>query len=246
MPNPSSHGSRAGAPGRAAGTLPGIGAWIGGLAAAAALLAAGVAAAGVQAGEFTDPTEAQYAILQEALESGVVPAELALAVERSNPDGRRVVGRADRRARDARRSVADLGRLYHRYGERWDLALSHYYGGPLAMCEGRYVSHVHTVPQVAEVLERWRRYQEDRTLADLVQRTRAMQARSARFAALDAGGVGTAPGTDYDAPRRRPGARLSPGRGVSAVALPSARGRFRSDDRPVYGAAFLARPVRFE
>lgn len=231
MPNPSSHGSRAGAPGRPAGPPPWIGAWIGGLAAAAALLVAGAAAADVQAGEFTDPTEAQYAVLQEALESGVVPPELALAVEWSNPDGRR---------------VADLGRLYHRYGERWDLALSHYYGGPLAMCEERYVNHVHTVPQVAEVMERWRRYQEDRTLADLVQRTRAMQARSARFAALDAGDVGTAPGADYYPPPRRPGARLSPGRGVSAAALPSARGRFRSDDRPVYGAAFPARPVRFE
>ena len=246
MPNPSSRGARAGAPGRAAGTLSGIRALIRALAAAAALVAAGAAAGGPQAGELADPAEVQYAALDEALKNGVVPPELALAVARSNLDGPRVAGHTGRHPRNARRSVAYLERLYRQYGERWDLALSHYYGGPLARCEGRYVSHVHTVSRVAEVMEWWRRYQEDRTLAELVRRTRAMQARGIRFATRDVGGAGAAPAAECDDPRRRPGGRRSPGRGGSAAALPFAPGRFRSDDRPVYGVAFLARPVRFE
>ena len=236
----------------------------------AALLATGAAV--VEAGNprvvaFSDPDGQQYTIIDEALRNGAVPPELALAVARVAPDDRHAAGRAGyagrfadsgyrgRRPRDVRRDVAYLERLYRRYGERWDLALSHYYGGPLATCEGDYVSHVHTASRVAEVMAWWRRYQDDPTLGELVRRTRAMQARGVRFAARGdgsdggvrvghggSGGHGVTPGKKHDAHRDRPQGRLRLDRG-GYVALPFAPGRFRSDNRPVYG---VARTGRFD
>jgi len=53
-----------------------------------------------------------------------------------------------------------LERLYHQYGRRWDLALSHYNGGTLKGRGARAVPHSYTRKYVADVL-RWRdRYQE--------------------------------------------------------------------------------------
>ena len=206
-------------------------------------------AVGPQAGAFVHPTGTQHAIVDEALRNGAVPPELALAVARVAPDGRYAAryagdsglsGRTSYRPRGVRRSVAWLERLYRRYGERWDLALSHYYGGPLARCEGRYVSHVHTASHVTDVMAWWRRYQEDPTLGDLVRRTRAMQARGARFAALDAGATPGAEHEEYDKHRSRRQGRSRSDRG-GYVALPFVQGRFRSDDRPAYGAARAGR-----
>ena len=272
MPNQPCSGTRCGASSRATKILAGIRALVTTSAATVAgttipaavvttaLLATGATVAGAggpRAGAFAHPSGTQQAIVDEALRNGAVPPELALAVARVVPDGRyaagyagdgRLSGHAGYRARSVRQGVARLERLYRRYGERWDLALSHYYGGPLTRCEGRYVSHVHTVSQVTDVMEWWRRYQEDPTLEDLVRRTRAMRVRGARFAALGSGdgsggdgnvgrdGGGPAPGTDYDTHRRRADERLRTDRGGYA-ALPFVQGRFRSDDRPAYGVA---------
>ena len=266
MPNQPSHGVRHGSPGRAALTLSGIGALAAAVAATVKARAAtatatvflvagtmGAAAGDSQAGAFAHPTGTQYAIVDEALRNGTVPPELALAVARVAPDGRYAVGyagdgglsgRTSYRTRSVRQGVAWLERLYRRYGERWDLALSHYYGGPLAKCEGRYVSHLHTASHVTDVMAWWRRYQEDPTLGDLVRRTRAMQARGVRFAALDAGATPGAEHEEYDKHRSRPEGRSRPDR-QGYVALPFVQGRFRSDDRPAYGISHPARAARF-
>ena len=106
------------------------------------------------------------------------------------------------------------------------------------------MSHVHTASHVTDVMEWWRRYQEDPTLGDLVRRTRAMQARGARFAALDAGAMPGAEHEEYDKHRSRPEGRSRPDR-EGYVALPFVQGRFRSDDRPAYGISHPARAARF-
>ena len=254
MSSQPSHGVHRGSLGRAAGTFSGIRAFAAAEAAtikartataiATVVLAAGAmgAAAGDSRAEaFVNPTGTQHAIIDEALRNAVVPPELALAVARVPPDDGDAAGHVRHGPRSVRQSVAWLERLYRRYDERWDLALSHYFGGPLARCEGRYVSHVHTHSRVASVMEWWRRYQEDWALDDLVRRTRAIRARGARLAAID---TGTTPGVkheEYDKRRGRPEGRSQPNR-WGHVALPFVQGRFRSDDRPAYGAV---RPGRF-
>lgn len=258
MSNQPSHGVHRGSLGRAAGTFSGIRAFAAAGAAtikartaaatATVVLAAGAtmgAAAGDSRAEaFVNPTGTQHAIVDEALRNAVVPPELALAVARVPPDDGDAAGHVRHGPRSVRRGVVRLERLYRRYDERWDLALSHYFGGPLARCKGRYVSHVHTHSRVASVMEWWRRYQEDRTLSDLVRRTRAIRARGARLAATD---TGTTPGVkyeEYDKRRSRPEGRSRPNRG-DHVALPFVQGRFRSDDHPTYGAVRPGRSARF-
>lgn len=154
------------------------------------------------------PAPGQRVVVNAASKSAV-PPELALAVARTGRDQRLTgagapgalgvmqvlpaVVRAEfglhghdlaaTRA-NAGVGVALLERLYRRYGERWDLALSHYRGGPLPRCEGVLVAHAHTVDYVASVMEWWRRYQKQGTVAALT------------------GGAGNAVGSDTAAGRR--------------------------------------------
>ena len=138
-----------------------------------------------RAGASEPPAAAQRAVVDAASKSAVVPPELALAVARAGaaargggPQAVGVMGIRPSLARtefgvgghvlrDARANaglgVALLERLHGRHGGRWDLALSHYRGGPPARCEGGAVVHDRTLGYVAEVMEWWRRYQDDGT-----------------------------------------------------------------------------------
>ena len=168
---------------------------------AAFLLAACADAWEARAGASEPPASARRAVVDAASKSAVVPPELALAVARagaaarSGPQAVGVMGIRPALARaefgvgshvlrDARANaglgVALLERLHGRHGGRWDLALSHYRGGPPARCEGGTVVHDHTVGYVAEVMEWWRRYQDDGTAAP-----RAGEDRPARFGATE-------------------------------------------------------------
>ncbi len=210
-------------------------------------LLAGAVAGHAEAREFAYPAHAQRVVVGAALKSAV-PPELALAVARAGRDERltgaetpeavgimhvlpsvaqaelgvQAYGLGDARA-NAGIGVALLERLYRRYGERWDLALSHYRGGLLPRCAGRPVAHVHTVDYVAGVMEWWRRYQEDKTVAALTGGSGNDAARGAR---PDTEANARTPGA--------PGATQAHGSGNGAAWL-DWRGRFRSDDQPAYG-----------
>ena len=203
------------------------------------------------AGESAYPGDAQRIVAAAALKSAV-PPELALAVVWMGRDPRfrdagapRAVGVMQAPPslalaefgihayglRDARANagigVALLERLYRRYGERWDLALSHYRAGPLPRCGSGPVAHAHTVEYVAGVMEWWRRHQKDGTVAALMAGAAAdASARVVRVFPADS----ETPG----------GARARSS--VNGAAWPDAEGRFRSHDRPARGNG---RPRRF-
>lgn len=132
-----------------------------------------------------DPAlDVQRMIVEEALQSRVPPA-LALAVARvesnfqpgaESPVGARgvmqimpktargVFGVHESQLWDARLNIRlginFLEQLYTQYGQRWDLALSHYNGGTLAGGSGAHaVPHDYTRKYVADV-QRWQRYYE--------------------------------------------------------------------------------------
>ena len=148
---------------------------------AAFLLAAPAGAWEASASE--PPAAARRAVVDAASKSAVVPPELARAVARAGAAARggagpRTVGIMGIRPSLARAEfgvgahvlrdaganaglgVALLERLHGRHGGRWDLALSHYRGGPPARCESGPVVHDDTLGYVAEVMEWWRRYQD--------------------------------------------------------------------------------------
>ena len=136
----------------------------------------------------------QRIVAEEAAENGTVPVSLALAVARveSNFDprahsvaGARGVmqimpatarGEFGVRAKElwhprtnARLGVRFLEKLYYQYGQRWDLALSHYNGGGLKRDRrGRYIPHTYTRRYVSNVLLHSRRYERDVSTAALV------------------------------------------------------------------------------
>ena len=203
------------------------------------------------AGELAHPGDAQRIVAAAAVRSAV-PPELALAVARMGRDPRfrdagapRAMGvmqvlpsvaRAEfgihaYGLRDARANAGIgmtlLERLYRRHGERWDLALSHYRGGPLPRCGNGPVAHAHTMEYVAGVMEWWRRHQKDETVA-------ALMAGAAADASAHVG----------------PGFRAGSGRTggtrtrslVNGAAWTDVEGRFRSHDRPGRGHG---RPRRF-
>lgn len=91
--------------------------------------------------------------------------------------------------------VALLERLYRRYGERWDLALSHYRGGSLVRCESGPVVHERTFVYVAEVMEWWRRHQMDEKVAALIEDIRKRGIGDSRFS--EAGGGARVESTPY-------------------------------------------------
>lgn len=173
----------------------------------------------------------RVAAVDAALRSAV-PPELALAVAEAGASGRRVpgaVGAMGLRAELARRefglsswrprgaraeaglAIALLERLHRRHGGRWDLALSQYRAGPLPGGEDGAAVHPRTVGYVADVLERWRRNQDDEGVTMLIRAARRGLECGPRFAA---GGHGT---------RRTAG------------------DRFRIQDRPAIRAAGPAR-----
>ena len=143
-------------------------------------------------------------VVVEAAIKSAVPPELALAVARAGEQLREerfngrvgvmgispevALGELGVRAGGLRSPKANAGlgvalleRLYRRYGERWDLALSHYRGGPLVMCESGPVAHQHTLDYVADVMEWWRRHQKDEKVAALIEDVRRRGVRSSRF-----------------------------------------------------------------
>ena len=175
-----------------------------GTAFAVLFLAVAAIAGDERAVAFVHSPEARRAVVGAALKSAV-PPELALAVARAgvafprrSPEAgtaaglmgiRPALARAEfgirayhlRETRaNAGLGVALLERLYRRHGERWDLALSHYRGGPLGRCESGPVAHGDTLDYVADVMEWWRRYQEDETAAALIAAMRRGGTRSAR------------------------------------------------------------------
>lgn len=231
-------------------------------ASAALALLTGLVAGDAPARKLAYPAWAQRVVVDAALKSAV-PPELALAVARAGRNlrlagagapeavgimqvlpsvaraelGIRAYGLGDARA-NAGIGVALLERLHRRYGERWDLALSHYRGGPLARCASGPVAHAQTVDYVAAVMEWWRRYQKDGTVAALTggaatDATRAPQrARAANS---------KTPGAPGSAGQPTPGDTRAWG-SENGPASPDRDGRFRFDDRPAHGHG---RPPRF-
>jgi soluble lytic murein transglycosylase-like protein len=130
------------------------------------------------------PVDVQLMVIEEAMKSRVPPA-LALAVARvesnfqaqaQSPVGARgVMQIMPKTARDVfgvhesqlwnarlniRLGINFLEQLYTQYGQRWDLALSHYNGGTLAGGSGATARpHDYTKKYVADV-QRWQRYYE--------------------------------------------------------------------------------------
>ncbi len=131
------------------------------------------------------PLDIQRMVIEEALNSRVPPA-LALAVARvesnfearaESPVGARgVMQIMPKTARDVfgvhasqlwnarlniRLGLNFLEQLHTQYGQRWDLALSHYNGGTLAGGAGATaIPHDFTGKYIADV-QRWQRYYED-------------------------------------------------------------------------------------
>ena len=189
------------------------------IAAAAVLLAAMAAAGDTRANGVAHSAHAQHMVVAAALKTAV-PPELALAVARVGgvrwshaEDGRSAVGimgirpslaRAEfgvgpyqlRETRaNAALGVALLERLHGRYDERWDLALSHYRGGPLGRCGNEAVVHLHTIDYVADVMEWWRRHQDDETITALIADVRQGRIQPNRFAVDDNTFLRTGEGT---------------------------------------------------
>ncbi len=170
------------------------------------LLLAGVA----DARSFSYASDVHRTVVDEALKNGTVPPSLALAVARvesnfrpgaqSSAGARGVMqimpatargefGVLPHRLWDAqtnvRLGVTFLERLYRMYGERWDLALSHYNGGSLKKRGGQFIAHSYTTGYVADVMEWWRRYQKDATVTALVDRMKSAQRGRIRFASSE-------------------------------------------------------------
>lgn len=179
------------------------------LAVAAVLVVAMAASSDTRANDVVHSAHSQQTVVAAALKT-TVPPELALAVARVGgvrwsdaEDGHVAVGimgvhpslvRAEfgvgprqlqERRANAALGVALLERLYGRYGERWDLALSHYRGGPLGRCGSEAVVHLYTIDYVADVMEWWRRHQDDETISVLIEDVRRGHFRRDRFAVDD-------------------------------------------------------------
>ena len=179
------------------------------LATAVFLLAAMAAASDTRANGVALSAHAQQTVVSAALKT-TVPPELALAVARVGgvrwshaEDGRAAAGimgirpslaRAEfgigpYQLRETRANagvgVALLERLHGQHGKRWDLALSHYRGGPLGRCGNEAVVHMHTIDYVADVMDWWRRYQDDETISTLIGDVRQGRFQRNRFTVDD-------------------------------------------------------------
>ena len=174
-------------------------------------------------------------VIDAALKS-TVPPELALAVARvgSRPefgDGIGVMnlltvlahrefgvraGFLHNPRTSAGLGVALLERLHRRYDGRWDLALSHYRGGPLSRCGDEPVIHDHSLAYVADILEWWRRYQKDETVTKMIEDVRRRGPGRARFTVLGAGRPRARDNADPADRRSAPLARGETGSGREA------------------------------
>ena len=182
--------------------------WARRLAASALVLLSAVAVAGDARAGIPDRDERRF-VVDAALKS-TVPPELALAVARvrGGPEFRNGIGVMNLSPDLARREfgvragilynpsanaglgVALLERLHRRFEGRWDLALSYYRGGPLPRCGDETVIHEHSLEYVADVLEWWRRYQKDETVAKTIDDVRRRGPGRSRFTALETGRQG--------------------------------------------------------
>lgn len=161
--------------------------------------------------EANAPLDIQRMVIEEAMNSRVPPA-LALAVARvesnfqaqaQSPVGARgvmqimpktargVFGVHESQLWDARLNIRlgieFLEQLYDQYGQRWDLALSHYNGGSLTGGAGA-VPHSYTRKYIADV-QRWQRYYENpsafRTDVAQVRASVPARGRTGRAARID-------------------------------------------------------------
>ena len=64
-------------------------------------------------------------------------------------------------ATNVRLGLLHLSRLHRRYGGDWELALSHYRGGPLHWLDGGYRPHDFTHGWLQRVMYHWRYYQRE-------------------------------------------------------------------------------------
>ncbi len=164
----------------------------------------------------------QRVLVEEAVRNGAVPPALALAVARvesnfqahvtSSAGARGVMQIMPATARgefgvgadllfdarvNVRLGVEFLERLYNQYGNRWDLALSHYNGGTLSRVAGQWVAHSYTREYVNNVMRFWNTYQRERWVMALVNDVRGgTQLASAEIPARNSAPIGDAPPAD--------------------------------------------------
>ena len=154
------------------------------------------------------PGSIERLILAESIEVPTVPAALALAVAKEASDfGRdlngatgsvgvmqlwpetaaREFGVTPNQLRDPVTSVRlglhYLSRLYWRHDGNWELALSHYRGGPLQSRAGRDTPHEHTQGFVDRVMRWWWRYEHSPMVRDQVPERRPIPRFNNRFSA---------------------------------------------------------------
>ena len=89
-----------------------------------------------------------------------------------------------------------LARLHWRYDGNWEMALSHYRGGPLPWRAGRYRPHAHTRVFVDRVMGWWWRYERDPLVRDWTPRPQWVPRFRERF------GGPEQPGFTYEPPTR--------------------------------------------
>ncbi len=163
------------------------------------------------------PGSIERLVLAESLEVPSVPAALALAVAKEASDFGREIGatgsigvmqlRPATAAREfgvtpneirnpvtnVRLGLHYLRRLYWRYDGDWELALSHYRGGPLPSRAGRYRPHEHARGFVDRVMGWWRRYERSSLVHDHVPDRRPVLRFQNRFSPHDLPGVAPEP-----------------------------------------------------
>ena len=130
--------------------------------------------------------EIQRLVVNEAVTNGTVPPPLALAVAEVSSDFvPRTVGTSGAigimqidpavaqnefgvtveslwdPVTNVRLGLQYLSRLHSRYYGDWDLALSHFRGGPLRWMNGAYVPHDFTLDWLQRVVYHWRSYQRE-------------------------------------------------------------------------------------
>ena len=151
------------------------------------------------------PGSIERLVLAESLEVPSVPTALALAVAKEASDfgheigatgsigvmqlrpatAAREFGVSPNELRDpvtnVRLGLHYLSRLYWRHDGDWELALSHYRGGPLPSRAGRYRPHEHTRGFVDRVMRWWWRYERSLMVRDPVPARRPVPRFGHRF-----------------------------------------------------------------
>ena len=153
---------------------------------APALAFPSLASAGTVAGAPETRPEIQRLVVNEAVANGTIPAPLALAVAEVSSDfvprtagtsgamgimqidpavAQRELGITVESlwdpATNVRLGLQYLSRLHSRYYGDWELALSHFRGGPLHWVNGAYVPHDFTRDWLQRVMYHWRFYQRE-------------------------------------------------------------------------------------